>query len=337
MECLGHNDFKYTYVKNLNGLQISHFEKWFSSTFPTLRDCKARELKNDYVEATYKFGQYLQFEMKLWDVERINGLKSQVRRAYVPPIHERILKIIGPERTDPFITYLKDISKTHYTMCYLMRYANMRYIEVVNARTDLKSGTLLEDFRNNRLIIYGKGRGGLSQQRIVPFFMDDQKVIRDYLKWRKKEGNKSDWLFCNQYGTKFSDHVGAFNDYLRDQGAKYGFSTDDLVLLTTHRIGRHGYGTFATQQGLQEKFIRENMGIRDPKILKRYQNTTDELRIEETRKKLKKEMKSNKLPEEDVDTNSKTDEERHKILIDMLLKEKISQEAFMVAAGLLQR
>ena len=223
----------------------------------------------------------------------------------------------------------------HYMMFYLMRHANMRYLEVANVQADLKNGTLVKDFQNDMVIIYGKGRGGLSQRRTTPFFGKDQKELNEFLDWRRKQDIRSEWMFVNQYGTRFSQHSGHFNHFLRNKGREYGFSEDEVKLLTSHKVGRHAYGTDMTLRGLPERLLCDNMGIRNPVILTRYQNATDIIRVEETRKCLEKDVRrKNKRP--NSSTNIEEDNERRKKLLEMLLEGKIDEDTFKIGVGLLQ-
>ncbi|PIS45343.1 MAG: hypothetical protein COT22_05790 [Ignavibacteria bacterium CG08_land_8_20_14_0_20_37_9] len=314
-------------VGDIRNLSLKQIDDWFSKEFPVLLDNKERQKKSSYVEAVYKFGEFLHYGLKQWSKHRLELLRKTVRRPWVAPIWENKIEILDVAKADAFINYLKDKSRTHYMMCYLMRYANMRFIEVINAKADLKSGTFREDFKNNRVFIYGKGRGGLTQLRTTPFFEDDQKELLEFMKWREEEEIKSEWLFVNQYGRKFSENSGHFNTWLQEQGKRYGFSETEIKLLKTHSIGRHEYGTDATIKGLPEKFIADNMGIRNHKILQRYQNATDNIRIEETRKRLKGNNRNQVL--RDVGCNS--DEDRKKRLIDMLIEGRIDSDTFKVA------
>jgi len=335
MKRIGSNGYEYSVKNPITDLKVADITSWFSKEFPILPDLKSRQRKADYIESAYKFGQFLHFDMGVWSRDQLETLKCQVRRPRLPAMSERKVNILGIEKTDPFIDGLREISIVHYTMCYLMRYGNMRYAEVINAKADLKSGTLMEDFRNDRVIIFGKGTGGLSQRRVTPFFEDDQKVLNDYLSWRDEQDTASEWLFMNQYMEKWSDNSGHFNAWLRKQGEDYGFSRDEVKLLTTHKIGRHGYGTWATLKGLPEKFIRDNMGIRNSRVLERYQNTTDDLRVEETRRVLKPHLDEADRSSEMVSIESFSDEEREQRLIDMLIRNEITQDTFKAAIGLL--
>lgn len=222
----------------------------------------------------------------------------------------------------------------HHMMVYLMRYANMRYAEVINARADLKTGTLIPDFPHNMLIIHGKGRGGLSQRRTTPFLPANQREFLDFLEWRKRAGVRSEWLFVNQYGGKWADNSGHFNNWLRTKGRDHGFTEDEVKLLTTHKVGRHAYGTDMTVKGLPERLLADNMGIRNPAILTRYQNPTDEIRVQETMKYMNKSSSRETAVPKVLDTYGE-DERRKRELLELLITGKISQDTFKMAIELL--
>ena len=336
----GNNRYEYPYTdKPITELDLVEIKKWFSDIFPELPDDKARQRKNDYVDAILKFSQYLYFELEIWSEQEYQNIRRHIRRVTLRPIHERKIKTLPIDRTDPFIDFLVHISIPHYTMCYLMRYAGMRYAEVINARADLQNGTIIADFDRDRIVVYGKGRGGLGQIRTIPFSKESQQVIRRYLNWRKRQGIKSDWLFVNKYNEKFSDNAGHFNSWLRHHGIEYGCSEKETKLLTTHKIGRHGYATHATLKGVQEDLIRENMGIKNPFILKRYQDVSEDIRVKETLEKLtSKKNEKGELSKNQSKQNGriKSDVERKRYLVDMLISGQITEEVFKIAAGQLQ-
>jgi len=90
-----------------------------------------------------------------------------------------------------------------------------------------------------------------------------------------------------------------------------------------------------TLRGLPERLLCDNMGIRNPVILTRYQNATDIIRVEETRKCLEKDVRrKNKRP--NSSTNIEEDNERRKKLLEMLLEGKIDEDTFKIGVGLLQ-
>ena len=320
---------------NIRYLSVDEIKGWFRENFPILEDAKARKRKADYVNCVYKFADFLHFELRQWSKAKVNRLRKEIRRPWVPPVWENKLEILPIEKTDAFLGHLKPISPMHYMMFYLMRHANMRYIEVANVKADLKSGTLVKDFQNDIVIIYGKGRGGLSQRRTTPFLGKDQKEINEFLKWRREQDIHSEWMFVNQYGNRFSQHSGHFNHYLRNKGREYGFCEEEVKLLTSHKVGRHAYGTDMTLRGLPERLLCDNMGIRNPIILTRYQNATDNMRVEETRKCLEKDV-SSKKERLDSCVNIEGDDDRGKKLLEMLLEGKIDEDTFKMGVGLMQ-
>jgi len=321
-----YNRFKYVYThKDIRNIAVSEYEQWFSLNFASLKGNKDRERKNDYVDAVYKFSQFLHHHCGYWDKARLEELYQKVKRVWTAPLWENKVEIIDLEKTDAFIQFIKERSPTHYMVMYLMRFAGLRYLEAVSAKADLKSGTINEDYKNNRIIVWGKGKGGLSQQRTIPFFDDDIQELNNYLAWRTEKGIKSEWLFTNQYGKKFSDKSQHFNCWLQAQGKRFGkFDEKELKLLTTHKVGRHSYATNCTIKGIPERFICDNMGIRNPNILCRYQNAQDKIRIEETRKRLK----GNPAP---VVVSVVDNENRKKHLVDMLVSGEITQDTFLIA------
>ena len=315
---------------NIRKLTIKEITDWFNKE---LTDAKARRRKADYVEAMYKFADFIHFEFRHWSKAKVKALRRSIRRPWVPPSWENKVSILPIEKIDGFIEYLKSQSRMHHMMAYLMRYANMRHIEVINARSELVDGTLIEDFKHNLVIIYGKGRGGLSQRRTTPFFPDNQNELNDFLCWRNGRGIKSEWLFVNQYGSKFTEHSGHFNQWLRNKGHEYGFTSKENKLLTSHKIGRHAYGTDMTIKGLPERLLADNMGIRNPMILTRYQNATDEIRVRETLRCLGNDVNPVSVKEpKTTDANLEKKQE----LLNMLMKGKIDEETFKMGVAIMQ-
>jgi len=316
---------------DIRKLTIAQLVDWFKMEFPTLKNIKDRQRKSSYVEAVYKFVEFLHFELRQWSRQKVEAIKKKIRRPWVPPPWENKVEILPIHKIDSFISYLKTCSRTHHMMVYLMRYSGMRYAEVVNAKADMRTGTLLDNLKEDMLIIYGKGRGGLSQKRSTPFLEENHAELKDYLRWRDIEGVNSKWLFVNQYGKKFSDHSGHFNTYLRRKAKEFGFTKEEVKLVTSHKVGRHAYGTSMTIKGLPERFLCDNMGIRNPKILTRYQNATEEVRVNKT----KEVMNSSCTPPVFGPVNNGYDYQRKRELIDLLLKGSIDEEAFKLGAALL--
>ena len=66
----GGNTFRYSYTqKRIQDFTTHLLIQWFSKEFPILPDFRAKQRKNDYVEAVYKFAQFLHFELEIWNIE----------------------------------------------------------------------------------------------------------------------------------------------------------------------------------------------------------------------------------------------------------------------------
>ena len=104
--------------------------------------------------------------------------------------------------------------------------------------------------------------------------------------------------------------------------------------MTSHKVGRHAYGTDMTLRGLPERLLCDNMGIRNPVILTRYQNANDMMRVEMTRKCLEKDITGRK--ERSALCETFDDDQRRKKLLEMLLEGKIDGDTFKMGVGLLQ-
>ena len=76
------------------------------------------------------------------------------------------------------------------------------------------------------------------------------------------------------------------------------------------------------------------MGIRNPRILERYQNATDDIRVNETRKALMGANGGNKPRR--TECLQENDNDRNRQLVDLLIKGEIDQDAFKMAIGSLQ-
>lgn len=169
-------------------------------------------------------------------------------------------------------------------MLYLMQWLGMRYIEVIKARASLRGPTLKVDLIRNWVSIWGTGRGGLSKQRGLPLTPQVARKLRRYLKWRQDRGISSPWLFVNSYGRPWSEQSWAFNKtirgvrlpwynkWVRSQGnPEAAFNRYEVRLMTTHRMGRHVFGTVYTPH-LPRKTMMEVMGVVHYDIVNRYVN-----------------------------------------------------------------
>ena len=167
-------------------------------------------------------------------------------------------------------------------MLYLMQWLGMRYLEVVRAKAFLDGPTLKVDWAKSWITIWGKGKGGLSKQRSLPLRAEAAQKLKDYLQWRQDHGIASEDLFVTTWGFSWSESswgfnktirklcLPRFNKWVQDQSRpELVFSNDEIHKMTSHKMGRHVFGTVYAPQ-LPAKTLMEYMGITKFSVVQRY-------------------------------------------------------------------
>lgn len=296
---ISNNGYRYSVwpakgCKRIYNINVDEIVDWFDNEFPILKTRKDKQRKTSYVIAIWKFGEYLVYKMKdshgnpFWKKYQLQQLKEEIRPSSIEKFEVKILPL---KKIDGLIEFIKDRNITHYTMIYLSRWlGGMRYQEVINAPMDLRGPTakinytLDIDFEMNKTTIYGKGKGGLQKPRYPTLLPEVKEILMQYLKIRKKiqpaTEEDAKYLFLTQYGKKWSQHSGHLNDALRNHARTWGKLTEEEIsLISTHKIGRHGFGTYFYPR-MPEKLLMEEMGLEDPQMLHRYSNISREQRAQ---------------------------------------------------------
>lgn len=273
-------------LKRLDGITPGEFTLWMDNEFPSCRDRKAKQRKSAYVLAAWKFGEFLVYEQKdsngkaVWNKKQLSQIKEEI---YPPAIERFEVEILEVNKIDGLLEFIKTRNFTHYTMIYFSRWlGGMRYQEVINSHENLKTGTLHINLRKDKTTVYGKGKGGLQKPRYPTLLPQVKEVLLEYLKIRKTMDpateKDSQYLFLTAYGKKWAENSGHFNESLRDHAKAWGKLTEEeILLISTHRIGRHGFGTYFYPK-MPEKLLMQEMGLEDPKMLHRYSNIKREQR-----------------------------------------------------------
>jgi hypothetical protein len=165
-----------------------------------------------------------------------------------------------------------------------MQWLGMRYLEVVSAKASLDGPTLKVDWTKSWVTIWGKGKGGLSKQRSLPLRSEVAQKLKDFLQWRQDHGIVSEDLFVTTWGLPWSESSWGFNKTIRtlclpryNRWVSFNghhevvFSPEEIRSMTTHKMGRHVFGTVYAPQ-LPAKTLMEYMGITKFSVVQRYIN-----------------------------------------------------------------
>lgn len=190
--------------------------------------------------------------------------------------------------------------KTDAMMIYLGQNLAMRYEETSDVTADLtfKSGGSLEiNWRDMDARILGKGRRGKTRGPI-PIVAEVRERIEDFLAFRERElgaaAGTFKWLLWSraprwkvgQGGdvvTKLAIDAGAINRRLQGYAIEYNDHVRslgrvdlllDVELCSTHKLGRHVFGTRYAPQ-LERKLLKRLMGIVHDPVIERYINYSD--------------------------------------------------------------
>ncbi len=294
-----HTDYRRTIRPSI---LIDWFDREFPSSrvqlIPSERD-KVTGRKAQYIRAAYKLAEFLHFEKTVWTEAQLDELRATLR---FPARGNSKVRIPELERIDAFLAWLKSRHPTYWLMLYLMRWQGLRWSEVINMRTDLESGTYIPDEETGTVTVYGKGTGGLGKAGEIPLIVPDPDdfgkavpatmLLRPYLEWRSSLGIESEWMFVKTsstnpryFGRRWSEDSGGFNDMIRKRAAEFGFSTEEVRLVSTHKIGRHAYGTWFVRH-VDPETLRQNMRHADLKTTEKYLNWSVAARIRNTEQAL---------------------------------------------------
>ncbi len=287
-------------------IRPSPLTSWFDREFPPPsvqvdpreRD-KVTGRKAQYIRAAYKLAEFLHFEKAVWTKAQLDELRATLR---FPARGNSKVRIPELERIDAFLAWLRPRDPTYWLMLYLMRWQGLRWSEVINMRADLESGTYVPDEDAGTVTVYGKGTGGLGKAGDIPLVVPDPDdpsrtipatlLLRRYLEWRATLGIESEWMFVKTsstnpryFGRKWSEDSGGFNDMIRKRAAAFGFSKEEVRLVSTHKIGRHAYGTWFVRH-VDPETLRQNMRHADLKTTEKYLNWSVAARVRNTEQAL---------------------------------------------------
>jgi len=181
-------------------------------------------------------------------------------------------------------------------MIYLGQWLAMRYEETTDVRADLKilaGGSLEIDWRSMSAKILGKGQRGKTRSGI-PVLPEVQQRIEDFLAYREQSlGPESEtypwllWIRPHRWGqikpSKYPPSVGPINDRVRGYAEAYNEEVRaagrvdlllDVSLCTTHKLGRHVFGTWFGPR-IDPKILKKAMGITMDAVAERYRNYGD--------------------------------------------------------------
>ncbi len=270
--------------KDLRFVSLEEIDGWFEAHFSVGdRTPRDRARWNDYAGAIRKFAEFMHYEKGVWSEEKLEKIR---RRILLFEVAYPELEIVEPVKAHAFQCWLEaQLSYyVHGTMLYLMQWLGMRYLEVVSAKTSLDGPTLKVDWAKSWVTIWGKGKGGLSKQRSLPLRAELAQKLKDYLQWRQDHGIDSRDLFVTTWGLPWSESSWGFNKTIRtlslprynrwissEGHGDLAFSPEEIHKMTTHKTGRHVFGTVYAPQ-LPAKTLMEYMGITKFSVVQRYIN-----------------------------------------------------------------
>ncbi len=279
--------------KDVRFLAAAEIEGWFENHFPGGdRSPREKARWNDYAGAIRKFAEFMHYGKGAWSEEKIEKIR---RRILLFDVTYPELEIVEPVKGHAFQQWLEAQPGyyVHGTMLYLMQWLGMRYLEVVSAKASLDGPTLKVDWSKSWVTIWGKGKGGLSKQRSLPLRAEVAQKLKHYLQWRRDHGMDSEDLFVTSWGRDWSESSWGFNKTIRNlclprfnkwAGAQRQpqlvFSPEEIHKMTTHRMGRHVFGTVYAPQ-LPAKTLMEYMGITKFSVVQRYINFSKAEKIDQ--------------------------------------------------------
>jgi integrase len=270
--------------KDVRFLSVNEIVSWFETHFRRGdRTPREKARWNDYAGAIRKFAEFMHYGKGVWSEEKLEKIR---RRILLFDVAYPELEIVEPAKAHAFQRWLEAQPgyHVHGTMLYLMQWLGMRYLEVVNAKASLDSPTLKVDWAKSWITIWGKGKGGLSKQRSLPLRAEVAQKLKDYLQWRQDNGINSEELFVTTWGLSWSESSWGYNKTIRtlslprynkwvssDGHPEVVFAWDEIQKMTTHKMGRHVFGTVYAPQ-LPAKTLMEYMGITKFSVVQRYIN-----------------------------------------------------------------
>ncbi len=286
-------------------VSIEEIESWFEAHFPPGdRTPQEKARWNDYAGAIRKFAEFMHYGKGAWSAEKLEKIR---RRILLFDVAYPELEIVEPAKAHAFQRWLEAQPGyyVHGTMLYLMQWLGMRYLEVVSAKVSLDRSTLKVDWAKSWVTIWGKGKGGLSKQRSLPLRAEVAQKLKDYLLWRQDHGIASVELFMTTWGIPWSESswgfnktvrtlcLPRFNRWVQSQNQRESvFSENEIRKMTTHKMGRHVFGTVYAPQ-LPAKTLMEYMGITKFSVVQRYINFSKTEKVEQFERPTRNIVESN--------------------------------------------
>jgi len=279
--------------KDVRFLSVEEVDSWFEARFSVGdRTPQEKARWNDYAGAVRKFAEFMHYEKGVWSEEKLEKIR---RRVPLFDIDYPELEIVDSAKAHAFQIWLEAQPRyyVHGIMLYLMQWLGMRYLEVAIAKASLDGPTLKVDWAKNWITIWGKGKGGLSKQRSLPLRVEVAEKLKGYLQWRQDHGIVSEDLFVTTWGLPWSESSWGFNKTIRilclprfnkwaqsEDMLDVLFSQEEVRKMTTHKMGRHVFGTMYAPQ-LPAKTLMEYMGITKFSVVQRYINFSKTEKVEQ--------------------------------------------------------
>src|SRR2546425_1636405 len=279
--------------KDVRFLSVEEVDSWFEARFSVGdRTPQEKARWNDYAGAVRKFAEFMHYEKGVWSEEKLEKIR---RRVPLFDIDYPELEIVDSAKAHAFQIWLEAQPRyyVHGIMLYLMQWLGMRYLEVAIAKASLDGPTLKVDWAKSWITIWGKGKGGLSKQRSLPLRVEVAEKLRGDLQWRQDHGIVSEHLFVTTWGLPWSESSWGFNKTIRtlclprfnrwvasENRTEVVFSNEEIRKMTTHKMGRHVFGTVYAPQ-LPAQTLMEYMRITKFSVVQRYINFSKTEKIEQ--------------------------------------------------------
>lgn len=290
----GRGDYSVLSGENWRKLSVPQIQEYVRGKFPpgSRMTPNVKKQRFQLGLGIKKFAEFMVFSQHLWSEDKLFEVRKVCSFATVD--YEEIV-IEPPHKSHAFVDWLLEKDMAMGFPLFLEQWlGGMRYSEVSGANVDLKTGTLNLNLTTKVAGITGKGAEG--KTRYAPFDNLVVRKLKKYLKWRATLDVEFDTLCvkAKYIGTgKTGDRkflgweplwpkAGKFNDRLKPLVDEYNLAMKeagkkDMVmdpeLCTTHKLGRHVFGTNFGKT-IPGKQLKKAMGIVSEAVLEKYQNYT---------------------------------------------------------------
>ncbi|MCK5292876.1 MAG: site-specific integrase [Thermoplasmata archaeon] len=287
---VGYKTYSVESGKNWRKVTVAEIDDYMTRTFPPGSRMSPKEKNRRFIYgiAIKKFAEYMTFGTGHWSEEKFANVYTLC--SYTMVRYEDLV-IEPPYKAHAFCDWLwKENIGLALPMFLGQWLGGMRYSEVQQAKLNLKEGSLVMNWNMKRATITGKGQEGKTK----PVVFDDLVAhrLKEYLAWRTDLDCDSDSLAVREsfrsdragvkpdgyrplpkqasdYNTRIRKMAQVYNVQMKKEGKDR--LVLDLELVTSHKLGRHVFGTYFAKS-MEQKMLKENMRIKDDVVVERYIN-----------------------------------------------------------------